>query len=375
MSGKILATPDFPGTNGERKRRSPLRHVNTLRHGVLLAVLLFLVAIPVLSLYQSHRAAHAIQWMQGGEALFFNTLDSVVSFFSDAPAEDLDAIKGSVWTMTLGGFKISDPLAVAGQAVMVRDLEGITRYWPFALSALIPLLVTVLLGRVFCGWICPGYLIYGVGDRFRQLLNRAGLRPRDIRLSRATKYGVLAFGLVAGAGLGVALFPMVYPPAVIGREISYYVFNNYNLNNYGLNNPIFHGALGSGLTLLAISLVIEAGFSRRAVCRYFCPGGALYALMGAARVLRLRRIPAACVLCAKCDDACALGLSPMEDRAGMECNNCLACVAACPTNALTLSLGWNSGPLAPMKHGETPPHRGNPSPPSGEDLRTPHQAA
>lgn len=377
MIEKHLAAEDSspvraPKANGRRYRPGLLRHVNKVRHAVLLAVLVFVVTVPVLSLYQSHRAAHAIQWMQGWEAQFFTTLDQVVSWFSADPAEDLDVIKGSVWAVNIGGFKISDPLAVVGQIFVEFYV-----YWPFLVSALIPVVVTVLLGRVFCGWICPGYLLYEVGDRFRQLLNRAGLRPRNIKLPLATKYGVLAFGLVAGAVLGVAVFPMVYPPAVIGREIYSKVFYN----------PVFFGAFGSGLALLAVSLVIEVGISRRAVCRYFCPGGALYALLGAARVVRLRRISSACILCVKCDDVCGLGLSPMRDRTGMECNNCLACVAACPTNALTLGLGWDSGPLAPHqdrrahRQSDHPPPTSPPTfppisqPPGGHDARTPNQAA
>lgn len=345
--------------HGDRNHGGLLRHVNKARIAVLLAVLLIVVAIPVLSLYQSHRASHAIQWMQGWEAWFFTTLDQAVSWFSADPAEDLDAIKGSLWAINIGGLKISDPLAVAGQLFV-----EFTIYWPFLLSALIPVLLTMLLGRVFCGWICPGYLLYEVGDRFRQLLNRAGLRPRNLKLPLPIKYGVLAVGLTAGAVLGVGVFPMVYPPAMIGREIYY---------------QVFYGAFGSGLALLAISLFIEVGISRRAVCRYLCPGGALYSLLGSARLVRLRRISSACILCLKCDDACGLGLSPMRDRTGMECNNCLACVAACPTNALTLGLGWESGPLTSSQDSRARGQIENPlptiQPAAGHDTRTPHQAA
>jgi ferredoxin-type protein NapH len=289
---------------------------------VLLLVLLFLLVVPVLSLYQSYTAAHAIQWMEGGEKVFFSGLDRAVRWFSDDPAEDLDFVKGSVWSAQVGGFKISDPLAVVSQTVAERNL-----HWPFVLSALVPLLLTVLLGRFFCGWICPGYLLYEIGDLFRQLLNRAGIRPRDIRLPLYTKYAVLGAGVVAGLVLGGAFFPMIYPPAVIGREWYY---------------RVYYGAFGSGLTLLAISLFVEIALSRRAVCRYLCPGGALYSLLGAARLVRIERSPEACIGCVKCDDVCGLGLKPMTDRIGMECNNCTACIAACPTDALTLRLGWRS---------------------------------
>ena len=321
MDIKTEPHPNRP--SGRSLPSGVLRHLNKVRHGVQVVVILFVLAIPVLSLYQSYAASHAIQWMEGGEQLFFGNLDRIASWLSNDPVEALDAVKGSVWSAKIGGLKISDPLAVAGQTVAEKRI-----YWPFVLSMLIPVGVTLILGRVFCGWICPAYLLYEVGDVMRQLLNRAGIRPRNIRLPLATKYVVLGIGIAGGAVLGVALFPMIYPPAVIGREVYYGVYN---------------GAFGSGAVLLAISLFIEIGISRRAVCRYLCPGGALYSLLGAGRVVRLRRDADACIPCVKCDDVCGLGLNPMTDRTGMECNNCTACIAVCPHDALTLSIGWSSG--------------------------------
>lgn len=331
---------------------TPLRHINKVRYAVLSLVLLFVLAVPVLSLYQSHVAAHAIQWMDGGEKAFFSSLDRMVRWFSNDPAEDLDFIKGSVWSAQLGPFKISDPLAVVSQTAAERRV-----HWPFVLTALVPLLLTVLLGRFFCGWICPGYLLYEIGDVFRQLLHRAGIRPRDIRLPLYTKYVVLGVGVVAGLLMGGAFFPMIYPPAVIGREWYY---------------RVYYGAFGSGLTLLAISLFVEVALSRRAVCRYLCPGGALYSLLGAGRLVRIERSPEACIGCVKCDDVCGLGLKPMTDRTGMECNNCTACIAACPTDALTLRFGWRS---ARLRENPALPVAGSSSGAKIDAARTPGQAA
>ena len=331
---------------------SPLRYINKIRYAVLLLVLIFLLAVPVLSLYQSYAAAHAIQWMEGGEKVFFSGLDDVVRWFSDDPAEALDIIKGSVWSAQVGAFKISDPLAVISQTAAEHSI-----FWPFVLSALVPFLLTVLLGRVFCGWICPGYLLYEVGDAFRQLLHRAGISPRDIRLPLYTKYVVLGMGVVASLLLGGAFFPMIYPPAVIGREWYY---------------RVYYGAFGSGITLLAISLFVEIALSRRAVCRYLCPGGALYSLLGAMRAVRIERKSGACVRCVKCDDVCGLGLKPMADCTGMECNNCAACIAVCPTDALTFRLGWRSG----AARGNTPsPAEGPSQGVEGHATQTPDRAA
>jgi ferredoxin-type protein NapH len=78
--------------------------------------------------------------------------------------------------------------------------------------------------------------------------------------------------------------------------------------------------------------------SRRGFCRYLCPGGALYSLLGRYRLVRIRRIVETCNDCAKCNAVCEFELDPLRDGFGQECNNCSACIAVCPTDALTFTL-------------------------------------
>jgi hypothetical protein len=157
---------------------SKLRHINKVRHLIQVLVLLFILATSILSLYQSNVAAHAIQWMEGTDKLFFGTIDNIVRWFTNNPEDDLDIIKGSVWSAQIGSFKMSDPLALIGQIAAEKRF-----YWPFVVTILFPVGLTLILGRFFCGWICPAYLFYELGDVFRQLLNRAGIRPKNIKLS------------------------------------------------------------------------------------------------------------------------------------------------------------------------------------------------
>ena len=316
-----------------------IKHINKIRYFVQTLVVLFILIVPILSLYQSKVSAYAIQWMQGSEKVFFETIDNVVRLILDDPKNDLDMVKGSVWSAQIGTLKISDPLAVVGQVTSEKHF-----YWPFILTALIPFGITLLFGRIFCGWICPGYLLYEIGDIFRQLLNRAGIKPRNIKLSPLTKYIVLVLGVIIGFVLGGMVFPMIYPPAIISREWYYLVYT---------------GSFGSGITLLLISLFIEISVSRRAVCRYLCPGGALYSLLGKFRVIRIRRKPSVCTSCIKCNDVCGLGLKPMQDLTGMDCNTCGACIAACPTDALTIRLGWSDSPLRPLEPNKSKEKRVN----------------
>ena len=86
------------------------------------------------------------------------------------------------------------------------------------------------------------------------------------------------------------------------------------------------------------TLLFDLLVSRRGFCRYLCPGGALYSLLGRYRLVRIRRIVETCNDCAKCNAVCEFELDPLRDGFGQECNNCSACIAVCPTDALTFTL-------------------------------------
>jgi ferredoxin-type protein NapH len=87
------------------------------------------------------------------------------------------------------------------------------------------------------------------------------------------------------------------------------------------------------LILVAIALV-EITVSKRWWCRYICPGGALYTLLGWLRPVRVGLKKAKCTLCGECDEACHLGLKPMQDQMGPECDNCGQCISHCDEDAL-----------------------------------------
>ncbi|MDH3582662.1 MAG: 4Fe-4S binding protein, partial [Phycisphaerae bacterium] len=91
-------------------------------------------------------------------------------------------------------------------------------------------------------------------------------------------------------------------------------------------------------------LVVEVLVSQRLWCRYLCPGGALYGLIGRFRAVRVLRTAGKCTNCADCVVACPMALNPMRDKMGLECDNCLACVSTCQDGALSLALSLREGP-------------------------------
>ena len=291
------------------------RHLNKVRWIVLSIVFAMLVLLPFVHIYQTYVAAHAYDLLSPSEQRLYDVMEALTVPFTDDPAEDLDAIKGNTWSGTFWDLKLSDPLAALGQMT-----AGLTLYWPFLLTALIPIAFTVVFGRFFCGWLCPATFLYELNTNFAAWLRWAGLKLGDRHFDKRLKYAVLGLGLILSAITGSVLVAAVYPPAIIGREI-YYV--------------IALGGFGAGTVFFLGTVLFDLLVARRGFCRYLCPGGALYSLLGRYRLVRIRRIVENCNDCAKCNVVCEFGLDPLHDGFGQECNNCTACIAVCPTDAMT----------------------------------------
>ncbi len=297
--------------------KSFLRHLNKLRWLSLSIVFSMLIILPFIHLYQTYEAAHAYDLLTPTEKTISDTVEALTSPFVKDP-DELSAVKGNTWSGTLFGLKLSDPLAVLGQI-----FASMSFYWAFIVTALIPVVITLLFGRVYCGWICPATFIYELNDNLAAWLRKAGLPVSRRKLDRRIKYIVLVVGLLLSVYFGAVMFGSVYPPAIIGREIYY---------------AIALGGFGAGAVFFLLTLFFDLMVTRRGFCRYVCPGGALYSLLGRYRLFRIKRDVATCNDCAKCNVVCQFGLDPLQDDFGMECNNCSACIAVCPTDALSFTV-------------------------------------
>lgn len=292
-----------------------------IRRTLQVSVILFLVIIPIMSLYgvlaQNYRllTVEGTSWQK-----VFDLLDTYLRKISSDPVWVVDNIKGSFfWSFTIFGYNISDPLNVVGTIFGSKSV-----YWPLIKSSLILIVLTILLGRVYCGWICPMNLVFELGCKLRKVLNLIGIKPKSIAFSRWNKYAMLFMGAIFSLVLGVQVFSFIYPPTIFNREIVHL---------------IYYGSVGIGVVTLLLVMLMEVSFSPRAWCRYFCPGGALWSLMGSRRILRIKRDATVCDSCAECNKVCEFGLHPMIDETGMECDNCGRCIANCHSKALKYKIG------------------------------------
>ena len=306
------------------------RQLNKLRWVTLTIVFSMLIVLPFIHLYQTYVAAHAYDLIAPSEKQIYDVMEQLTSPFVSDPERDLDALKGNTWSGKLFGLSLSDPLAAVTQAA-----SGMTVYWPLFLTALIPVILTIIFGRFFCGWICPATFLYELNSNLAVLLHKLGLHTGHRRFDPRLKYIVLAVGLLLSMATGAVLTAAIYPPAILGREIYYAIALN---------------GFGAGMVFFIVTLLFDLLVSRRGFCRYLCPGGALYSFLGHFRLFRIRRKVETCNDCAKCNAVCEFGLDPLRDDFGQECNNCTACIAICPTDALTFVVSPKDVPFQGPGH-------------------------
>jgi ferredoxin-type protein NapH len=318
------------------------------RRIVQIAVILLILAVPAISRYANYLAAreldkNLVKWDGTLQGETLATIDTAFRTLPNAEKERVgkiardrkqvlayaQAYRGGPWSMQLGPLSMTDPLAGAESAIARKQIV------PVLLTGLaLPILLTLLFGRIFCSWICPVGFLLELTDKLRKPLRFLEIRPRNIQFSHTTKFILLAVGLTMTAILAVPVLAYIYPPAILNREVHDFVFALFDRAEIGKFGLSIEGLTWMSLLLLGIA-IFEILISRRWWCRYLCPGGALYALLGIARPIRVKLKQQQCTRCADCIAACPMGLNPMENKMGIDCDNCGACISSCHDDALT----------------------------------------
>lgn len=239
-----------------------------------------------------------------------------------------------------------DPLAGISVVLSSKSLNALA----FFLPAFIIVAVTILLGRVFCGWLCPmGTLLdlmarvlpspagrYGQVSHFKYLLLVLLLVSSAFSLQLVgflDPFSLLVRGLTCSIDPGLMyaaslIFDGLYatmPEALSDHSDRLYALLRDSVLPY--KQSYFYLATLSG-TMLVLVFVLEL-LGRRFWCRNLCPLGALLAL--SARFSTYRRNPAqACRNCSQCAPECRMQAFG-EDGAvrHQECILCMDCVDDC----------------------------------------------
>jgi polyferredoxin len=193
------------------------------------------------------------------------------------------------------------------------------------------LILATLVGRVFCGWICPlGSLIEALDFILSPLRRR-----NPVALRRFPKRKILARYPVSLLLLGAVLVTVfTQAPVLQFLHPNVWIIRIASLTALGL--------------AFLVLLLLFSLFARRLWCTYLCPLGALYGLLARISLLRLRI--RACSSCGRCD-RCPTEAANYKEREILA-HQCLVCFdyeAGCPVEGFRFSLPEAAGCAAPAK--------------------------
>lgn len=192
-----------------------------------------------------------------------------------------------VFTCTLGMLQLS----IASRTLIL----GVV------LSGLILIVLTLVLGRVFCSWICPfGSLLDWLENLLKKLgLNKVNrgqcLEKTGILTNPNNKYGILAGTLVSAGILRSPAFCVICPIGGTCRAA---------------------GLQGIHLTLESMVIPLFAGLSfiqKRFWCKFLCPVGAILALTDRISFLKVRLPADTCLRCGRCEKVCSMDIAPWSN--------------------------------------------------------------
>ena len=266
----------------------------------------------------AHKAKHKqpeklrrIRWL----VLLAVNLLFVLSYYLD-----IQLLEGALTASRFVGFHMADlnsalQVMLAFKHVLINLLIG---------TATVFVMWWLLGGRTFCSWVCPYHLLAEWAEMLHLKLAARKLVKDHPFDRRARTLLWLLFAVLAFV-TGYTVYETISPTGILSRALIY----------------------GPGLALawVAALLLVEIFYSRRAWCRYACPIGLTYGLVGATSPLRVTYNLESCFHEGECRKVCLVPHvldTVIKGRArdlnvdiGADCTRCGRCVDTCPTGSLT----------------------------------------
>lgn len=254
---------------------------------------------------------------------------------------------GTLCSLELGGIRMSCPLGFLQSSLASRTVTK-----EALISVSLVLIITLLLGRFFCAWICPTNLVRwlfkkrvpGViearnnGKAARQITqaSRTSSAPTFTsgdRFGNGLSYAVLGGTLLSSFLFGFPVFCLICPVGLTFGTL------------LAIRRLLFGQQPSLELLLFPLLIGLEL-YVLRSGCIRLCPLGALLKLIGGTplKIIKPAINPEKCLVrsginCQACKKACpqAVNLVAMSNNKINDCTNCLDCWKRCPTQAIKLT--------------------------------------
>jgi polyferredoxin len=223
--------------------------------------------------------------------------------------------------------------------------------------SIVVIVMTAILGRVFCGWICPFGTLHNIVGYFNKR-ESSGIHTTWY----AFKYYILFF-LLASSLFTAQLVGIMDPISLLIRSLSISIYPALNYLTrasfdtiYRLNIPVItdgseflYGILKKGFLSFTQPFFLQGVFigvlflfilglnlyERRFWCKYLCPLGALLGILSRFSVLN-RSVSEGCTSCGVCQEVCPGNAITDSDGSwrSTECLYCIDCDDLCPQKAI-----------------------------------------
>ncbi len=205
--------------------------------------------------------------------------------------------------------------------------------WPQLIEVIAVIPVTIIFGRVFCGWMCAfgtlGDMLYRVSSKVFKVKFKVNEKLDNIL--KYFRFVVLAFLMLVVWSFDLSAFTGTSPwnafgvLATVGKVPDFsYAFTEFTIG-----------------TVILFAIIIASFFIERFFCRYLCPLGAIFAIVSRIKLVKISKPSQKCGSCRVCTNNCAMGL-PLYKHEKIntgECIQCYKCVSACPRNNAVVNIG------------------------------------
>ncbi len=248
-------------------------------------------------------------------------------------AIDIQVLEGTLNGSRFLGFHLIDPFITMETFLATYELHI------NMIIGTVTILVVYLLvgGRSYCAWVCPYGLLSEIGEKINNhLVNKKIIKKHEF--DHRVRYAFWAIFLTLAFTSGYIIFETFNVVGIMSRAIAY-------------------GWSVSLMWVIAV-LAIEIFYSRRAWCRYICPIGTSYGMLGPISATRIEWNDD-CDHCMVCHDVCfenqVLDLTKAKHAAGnkekgitekfvtgADCTLCGRCVDVCHEDALNFEFRLKS---------------------------------
>jgi ferredoxin-type protein NapH len=268
---------------------------------------------------QAQHAHGSTKWRNRRWAtLLIINLLFVVSYYFD-----IQLLEGALTASRFMGFHMAD---------LNSALQVTLAFKHMVLNLVIGTVTVIVIwllfgGRTFCSWVCPYHLLSEWAESLHLFLAKKGI-VKDRTFNRKVRsVFYLLFALLA-LGTGYTVFETISVTGIVSRALIY----------------------GPGVAMIWVGLVLlfEVFYSRRAWCRYVCPIGITYGVVGTISPLRVKFLVKDCHHEGECRKVCLVPhvldvtikgrAAHTEVDVSADCTRCGMCIDICPTNSLRFEI-------------------------------------